>query len=272
MNQIEKLTLTIIGAGRVGQTLGKLFVESGLVNLKYVVDIDLPSTIQAVDFITAGQPLDSLAEIKPTDLYFLAVGDRQIASVAEELSSLLDLSDAIVFHASGALSSDILKATGATVATVHPICSFVSPHLSVLHFKGTYCGMEGDQMAIEKLRPLFTAIGGNCIEINASGKTLYHAAAVFASNFLPVVIESSIQCYIKAGLTREVAMKLAEPLAKNALENIFKVGTDLALSGPVVRGDFGTVEAHQKELSRSLPHEAKVYSCLNDALKKLASK
>ena len=162
--------------------------------------------------------------------------------------------------------------TGAAVASIHPVRSFASPARSVKNFPGTYCGVEGDSVALDVLMPLFTSIGGKCISIEASQKTIYHAGAVIASNFLPLLIESSIQCYLKAGLTREVAMDLVEPLAKNTLDNIFKVGVKSAMTGPVIRGDFEIIDAHKKELSCFLPDEAKLYSSLTEELLKLAKK
>ena len=269
LNQTTKLTLTIIGAGRVGQTLGHLFVQSGLVDLKYVVDLDWSTAQQAVEFIGAGKPLGAPLGLEPTHLYFLAVEDTHIASVADQLSLQLDLSQSIIFHASGALTSEILSVTGGSVASIHPICSFATPQLSVINFDGTYCGVEGDLIALATLKPLFTRIGGKCIDIEASQKTIYHAGAVFASNFMPLMIESAIQCYLKAGLTRPVAMELVEPLAKNTLDNVFKVGPKCAMTGPAVRGDNKVIENHKNELSHFLPAEERLYSFLTNELKKL---
>ena len=270
LEQLKKLSLTIIGGGRVGQSLGKLLVQSGLVDLKFIVDLNLTAANCAVEFIGEGVALDSFSLLEPTALYFIAVEDAQIHPVAEKLSSKFDLSGSTIFHASGALSSEILKVTNANVASIHPIRSFASPEQSVLDFKGTYCGVEGDKSALALLTPLFTAIGGQCITIDSTQKTIYHAGAVIASNFLPLLIESSIQCYLKAGLTREVAMALVEPLAKDTLANIFKVGVKPAMTGPVVRGDFEVIDAHKKQLSHFLPDEAKLYSYLTEELLKLA--
>lgn len=272
MKKISKLQLTIIGAGRVGQTLGKLLVQTGLVELKYVVDLNLTSATCAVAYIGEGLALDSLLGLQVTNLYFIAVEDSQIALIAKQLSTRLDLSTSTIFHASGALSSDILRVTGARVASVHPIRSFASPEQSVLNFEGTYCGVEGDELALDLLCPLFTHIGGKCISIDASKKTIYHAGAVIASNFLPLIIESAVQCFLKAGLTRKVALDLVEPLSKDTLDNVFKVGIKSAMTGPAVRGDLKIIDAHKKELSQFLPAEAKLYSTLTEELLKLLNK
>jgi len=269
LNQTKKLTLTIIGAGRVGQALGHLFVQSRLVDLKYVIDLDCSTAEQGIQFMGAGKPLSTMDDLEPTRLYFLAVQDGQIESTAAQLSLKLDLSQSIVFHASGALTSDLLRVTKASVASIHPICSFATPQQAVESFEGTYCGVEGDSLALELLKPLFTKIGAKCIDIDASQKTIYHAGAVFASNFIPLLIESAIQCYLKAGISRKDAMNLVEPLAKNTLNNVFKIGVKSALTGPVVREDEGVIMKHQKELSHYLPGEERLYSVLTDELKKL---
>jgi predicted short-subunit dehydrogenase-like oxidoreductase (DUF2520 family) len=263
------LNLTIIGAGRVGQSLGKLLSQTKQVKVQYVVDLCIETASEAVDFIGMGTPLSSMETLNVTDLYLLSVVDGEIKGVSQKLSSLLDLSQSVVFHASGALASDILRETGASVASVHPIHSFAFPQLVVNEFVGTSCGMEGDSQALRVLEPLFSAIGGRCFHIDSEHKTIYHAGAVFASNFLPVLIESAVQCYVKAGLSRAMALELIEPLAKNSLDQIFRLGVRPAITGPASRGDLLVVDRHIKELDAILIAEKELYEMLTDRLMKL---
>lgn len=251
-------SLSIIGAGHVGRALGRLLAGPSHgpshcpFELREVLARSPASAQRAVDFIGAGAAASSYVALAPADVYMLAVGDDQIVPACAALAAALPLRGAIVFHCSGALASDRLQAAGAAgahVASVHPIRSFADPQAVADGFAGTFCGIEGDAEALAVLEPALLAIGARPVAIDAAAKTVYHAAAVFASNYLTTVLDAALRAYQAAGIPEAVARELARPLAAETLDNVFRLGAAPALSGPIARGDMATVARQQQAVS-----------------------
>jgi predicted short-subunit dehydrogenase-like oxidoreductase (DUF2520 family) len=257
-------TLTVIGAGHVGRALGRLFHEARAFAIADVLARSLPSAQRGVDFIGAGRAVGDHADLGPADVYLLAVTDDQIVPACAALAQR-SLAGAIVVHCSGAQSSGALEAArqaGAHVASVHPIRSFADPGGVVAGFAGTFCGVEGDDDALAVLVPALEAIGARPVTIDASAKTVYHAAAVFASNYLVTVLDAALRAYQAAGIPEGVARELARPLAQESLSNVFRMGAADALSGPIARGDFATVQRQQAAVSAWDAEAGALYAAL----------
>lgn len=238
------LSLNIVGAGHVGRVLGRLFHRHGVFTLQDVLTRSPASAQDAVAFIGAGRALAQVTELRPAAVWMLAVGDDQISPVCAALAASGLLQGATVFHCSGAKASSELRAAseaGARVASVHPVRSFADPEAVAAAFDGTWCGIEGDADALALLSPAYEAIGARLVAIDAAAKTVYHAASVFASNYLVTVLDAALRAYVAAGVPPAVARELAQPLAQETLMNVFKLGTPGALSGPIARGDVATV-------------------------------
>ncbi|HEX5344950.1 MAG TPA: Rossmann-like and DUF2520 domain-containing protein [Duganella sp.] len=244
-------TVNLIGAGHVGRVLGKLLAAQGF-RIQQVLTRSPASAQQAVDFIGAGGVTTAYEQLQPAEVHVLAVGDDQIVPACEALARAVPLKGSIVFHCSGALASDKLQAArdaGALVASVHPIRSFADPAAVAAQFSGTFCGIEGDEGALAVLTPALQAIGAQPVPINAAAKTVYHAAAVFASNYLVTVLDAALRAYQAAGIPEPVARQLAQPLASESMANVFRLGAAAALSGPIARGDLATVARQQQAVS-----------------------
>ena len=84
--------------------------------------------------------------------------------------------------------------------------------------------------------------------IDGAARTVYHAAAVFASNYLTTVLDAALRAYQAAGISEAVARELAQPLATETLANVFRLGPAAALSGPIARGDLATVARQEQAL------------------------
>ncbi|GGC09875.1 Rossmann-like and DUF2520 domain-containing protein [Pseudoduganella buxea] len=240
-------TLNIVGAGHVARVLGRLFHAHAAFTVQQVLARSPASAGCGVDFIAAGSAADYTG-LRPADCYMLAVTDDQIGPACEALAAAVPLAGAVVFHCSGALASDQLlaaRAAGAHVASVHPIRSFADPEAVAAAFAGTFCGIEGDAAALALLMPALEAIGARPVVIDAAAKTVYHAAAVFASNYLVTVLDAALRAYQAAGIPEPVARELARPLAQESLSNVFRLGAAPALSGPIARGDLATVARQQ---------------------------
>ena len=243
-------TLNIIGCGKVGKTLGYLWQQAGIFQLGGILNRTRASSAEAVTFLQGGQAVNHMAALSPADIFLLGCADNHLAACCTELveSGALQAGN-IVFHCSGALSSALLepaRTVGAHIASVHPVKSFADPVRAVQDFAGTFCGVEGDAAALDVLQTAFTAIGARCFALDAERKTLYHTASVIACNYLVALQEVSLQTFAQAGVERELAMQILEPIAQGTVSNIYQLGTVQALTGPIARGDH-TVVARQVE-------------------------
>jgi predicted short-subunit dehydrogenase-like oxidoreductase (DUF2520 family) len=238
-------TLNIIGAGRVGQTLGRLWQQSGVFALQDVLTHSAASAQAACDSIGAGNPVTNMAQMRATDVWMLAVPDAQIAAIAEALAEHAPASQPpVVFHCSGAQSSASLAplaALGWHTASAHCILSFAAVEAAVLQFPGTACALEGSAPAIAALHAAFSAIQARCFEVASQDKLLYHAAAVFATNFLPVIQSVAEDAWLASGVPQDLLPGLRTSLLANAVANITRLGPANALTGPAARGDVAAI-------------------------------
>lgn len=267
-------TLNLIGPGRAGRTLAALLARSGACVLQDVLSAEYATAQAAVAFIGSGHALRKLPEMRPAGLWLLTPPDAAIAPVAAALaaSGRVRAGD-IVFHCSGSQPSSLLAplaAAGVHVASLHPLKSFADPAAAVQSFAGTWCTAEGDAAALAVLKPLFEGLGAQVATIDASGKTLYHAASVLVCNDLTALMEAGLRLYEKAGLDRATAQRMMEPLVRETLDNVFALGTDRALTGPVARGDAEVVKRQLEALQAQDPRIAAAYRALNTIALELA--
>ncbi|MEX2581785.1 MAG: DUF2520 domain-containing protein, partial [Gemmatimonadota bacterium] len=110
-------------------------------------------------------------------------------------------------------------------------------------------GAEGDAAAIDLARTWVDALGGRMIRVDAAGKPLYHAAAVLASNYVVALLAVAERIMHEAGVEPDSARDALTELALGAVQNAAAVGPVEALTGPIVRGDAGTVKLHLDRLS-----------------------
>ena len=250
------MTLNIIGAGRLGKVLAKLFHEKKICIIQSVCNSSVDSAQNACDFIGSGQAVLQIKDMQKSDLTLIAAPDSHIAACAKQLSYLDE--SCIVFHCSGVLASTVLP-KAAKRASIHPLKSFADSMLSFQSFENTYCTYEGDDGGI--LRAIFEKIGGIVLGINQDQKPLYHSAATIASNYTVTLFDSVFQCFIASGLTSDDALILTHSLMSDALENMKNLkSAKKALTGPIARGDAKTVERHINALSNT-PYQ-KLYQIL----------
>ncbi len=267
-------SLNIIGAGRVGRTLGRLWRDQNVFQVRGVLTRDAASAREATGFIHGGEPHETITRMPAADVWLLATPDSAIAATSVTLagSGRLRAGD-VVFHCSGALASSELHAVrrcGALIASVHPLKSFATPDGAVQTFAGTYCAVEGDANALAVLKPAFAAIGAQLVDIDAQHKVLYHAASVLVCNNLTALMEAGLLCYEKAGLPRDTASRMMEPLVRETIDNVFNLGTAQALTGPVARGDVAVVEKQLQALYAFDPRLADIYQSLGVLATELA--
>lgn len=266
-------TLTIIGAGHVARALGRVLSHAGVFRVGEVQARSQASAQAAVDFIGAGRAAAPGQRLCRADAYLLAVPDDQLAAASAALAAAAPLDGAVVFHCSGAKAAAELAAArtaGASVASIHPVRSFADPDNVARGFAGTWCATEGDAAALALLEPAFTEAGAQLVRIDAAAKTGYHAACVFASNYLVTVMDAALRAFVAAGIDERVARQLAAPLAGETLANVLRMGAPAALSGPIARGDLATVSRQQEALLARDPALGRLYGALAEATALLA--
>ena len=267
-------TLNIIGCGRVGRTLAHLFARKGAFEILDVFDSAREHADAAVAFIGGGRAVGAIAAMRGADVWMLTPTDDQIIACSEALAaSGLIKPGNVVFHCSGALPSRDLTAAiacGAAVGSVHPLKSFADSAIAAQTFDGTYCAAEGDAAALAVLRPAFEKVGARLSDIEPEFKTIYHAASVIVCNYLTALLETGIRSYEKSGLTRDDAMRMMEPLVRETLDNVFRLGTAQALTGPIARGDQAVVARQIDALEAWDPRVAAIYKELGAVAVELA--
>lgn len=269
-------TLNIVGCGRLGRSLGRLWAEGGVFRIGDLYSRSEAAACSARDFIGAGRVVPGLAGLGPADAWMLSTPDGAIGDAAQALAAAgVVPPGACVFHCSGALGSDALAPLAphvARAASAHPVRSFASPNDACAGFAGTHVGVEGDPGAVALLRDAFAAIGAHCFAIDPRHKLLYHAAAVFASNFSVVLLDVAQRAYHAAGLDSATATAVMRPLVEGAIGNALRLGPGAALSGPAARGDLDTVTRQQACVARWDAEAGQAYAVLSRLARDLAAR
>jgi predicted short-subunit dehydrogenase-like oxidoreductase (DUF2520 family) len=268
----ELRTLNLVGAGRVARTLGRLWHCSGVLQVQDILTTRAGTAREAVDFIGDGRAVAAMTDMRPADLWLLAVPDRQIGASAAQLA-LQGLPAATAFHASGALPAAELaplQGAGWRIASAHSLLSFATPERALEQFAGSACALEGDAGAVRALQPLYTAIGARCFVLASEHKLLYHAAAVFATNFLPVLQAQAESLWQHSGLPAELLPELRAQLLRNAVDNLLALGPAGALTGPAARGDTALVQCQGQAVAAHDAQAGAAYEALSTLALRLA--
>jgi predicted short-subunit dehydrogenase-like oxidoreductase (DUF2520 family) len=246
-------SVAIIGAGRVGQTLGRLLAEAGY-EISDVVCRRAATARRAGRFVGAGRPasIRSVGRIEAR-IILVATPDDAIRETAERLARLDQTFDGIVaLHTSGARDSaalEPLRARGASIGSMHPLQSFPSAELGVSLVRGSVFALEGDRAAIAAGKRIALDLGGRPVRLRKGTKALYHAAAVLASGGVTALLDVSLEAMERAGLGRADALRAVLPLVEGTVANVKRVDTAEALTGPFARGDRGTIERNRAALA-----------------------
>jgi predicted short-subunit dehydrogenase-like oxidoreductase (DUF2520 family) len=195
-----------------------------------------------------------------TNAVFLTVPDDVLPEMAHALAGQGAAPEGCaVFHCSGALSVEVLAplhARGYHVGSIHPLQSLAHPITGAERLPGSWFAISGEPEALGTARRLVAELDGETLSIPVSKRPLYHAAAVVASNYLPVLTALAARLLVLAGADEDKALPALLPLMRGTLENIAEMGLASALTGPVARGDVETIRLHL----RSLPErEGRLY-------------
>lgn len=242
----------IIGAGIVGTALAVRLEEAGHecigVHTRSRLSYERFHSYLNIDHLS----LEAL--VLSADVLFITTQDGMIRTVAEKLSENAPIKPGQVWiHCSGSLPSDVLrvkKCLPIDCLSLHPLKAFVSVEKALAILSGTHFGIEGDNEELGE--GIVKDLGGIPHHILAEKKTLYHAGAVVASNYMVVLASLAVELFAEAGIQGEEALTSLLPLMKGTLYNLEQIGLPQALTGPIARGDVQVVKEHLDHLPSKL--------------------
>lgn len=253
------LKLGFIGAGTVGTALAARLVGRGY----HVVAVSSRSRTSAQKLAQAAsgcQVSDSNQAVADNaELIFITTPDDAIASVAAEVKWRPGQS---VVHCSGADSVDILqlaREAGAKVGAFHPLQTFASSRQAMENIPGSTFALEAEEPLLGTLKDMAAALEGQWVELKSSDKVLYHAAAVLACNYMVTLTKLATDLWQTFGVPPPKATKALVPLLRGTLHNIETIGIPQCLTGPIARGDVGTINKHLDALKSTAPHLVSTY-------------
>lgn len=260
----EKPSIAIVGPGRLGRALALELTRAGY-SISEIVSRDTAASKRKARELA--RKVDAQASTSDNaclnaDLVWFCVPDREIAAASHQLASAIVWKKKIAFHSSGALASDELKALrrrGASVASVHPLMTFVSG--SIPSLKGVPFAVEGDATAVRAARRIVWNLGGEAFTIRNQHKAAYHAWGAFTSPLLVATLVTGERLARAAGLSAAEARKKMLPIVRQTITNYEALGPAGAFSGPIVRGDTETVRKHLQVLKK-VPQARDVYLAL----------
>jgi len=251
--------LGFIGAGTVGTALSVSLSNKGYP----VVAVSSRSQTSARNLaraISGCLPVGSNQDVADSaELIFITTPDDAIAPVVSQIRWHKGQS---VVHCSGADSTDILKParkSGACVGVFHPLQTFASVRQAIENMPGSTFALEAEEPLLTTLKDMATALGGYWIELKAGDKVIYHASAVIACNYLVTLVKLATDLWQTFGIPRHQATQALLPLIRGTIHNIDTVGIPQCLTGPIARGDTGTVRKHLDALQKVAPGVLSTY-------------
>jgi predicted short-subunit dehydrogenase-like oxidoreductase (DUF2520 family) len=261
MKTRRSLRIAIIGAGSVGNTLGRLSLENGG-KVVCVVSRTERSAHAAGRFLRCRTVSTDLHAIPRTaDVLLIATPHSAVEEVARALAQIeeYDYSGVAVCHTSGMLTAealDPLARRGGTVFSFHPLQTFprdFPPRAIVPTAKGITYGVDGSSAGLRAARRLARVLQGRVLEIPVERRALYHATCVVASNHLTALISVVESLHKLLGTKEEDFYRVFKPIVMATLRNIERTSAARALSGPVARGGVETVARHFEAVARYAP-------------------
>jgi len=249
----EKPGIGFIGAGTVGTALAVLLSRKGY-PVVAVSSRTKASAEKLARRITNSRVAENSQDVADAaDLVFITTPDDVIATVAAEIKWRPENS---AVHCSGAASTDILepaRRTGARVGSIHPLQSFAGVDQAIANIPGSTFAIEAEGPLLATLKEIAASLDGIAIELKASDKVLYHAAAVMACNYFVTLVKLSTDLWQTFSVPAEQATKALLPLIRGTVNNLDKIGFPNCLTGPIARGDTGTIKKHLEALQKSAP-------------------
>jgi predicted short-subunit dehydrogenase-like oxidoreductase (DUF2520 family) len=257
--------VVVLGAGKVGSAVAGLLREAGL-RIVAITTTSEASAEKAAALLGAAAGTDNAAAAARGDIVLVTVNDDAISTVVAEVAEAGGFRpDQLVVHMSGALSLAVLASAadaGASIGCAHPLQSFATTEDALRLIGGSVFGITPGPGSLEALEAMVEVLGGRSVLVADEDKSVYHAAAVMASNYLVALEDMAVHLLMSAGFDEAAALAALQPLVTGTVGNVRALGTTNALTGPIVRGDVDTVRAHVEALRGLADGELSLYKAL----------
>jgi predicted short-subunit dehydrogenase-like oxidoreductase (DUF2520 family) len=257
-----RLKVGVVGPGRAGTALARALVRAGHV-ITATSAVSAKSKQRAREYFPDAVITDPAEVIEKSDLVLLTVPDDELPALIVGLANTgAPLGGRLVAHASGAHGITILAPAtqrGALPLAIHPVMTFTGRDDDVDRIKGVSFGVTAPEPLKPAAEALVIEMGGEPVFIPEENRALYHAALAFAANHLVTITAQAADLLRQAGADNP--NRMLAPLLSAALDNALRLG-DNGLTGPVARGDDGTVAAHIKAIEKADPRAKNAYLAL----------
>ena len=255
----EPPVIGIVGAGAVGTALGVALKRAGW-PIHAVASRDPGRRERFSSLVDVSRAFaDPEPILDEVELIILAVPDDAVAALA---GSLRMYSGQAMIHTSGALGAEVLApamAAGTQIGSFHPLVAFADIERAVAALHGATVAIEGDDQLAAMLADMAEAIGATAVRLAPGSKAAYHAAAVLAAGGFVALLDAIAELGRVAGLDEAGSLAIYGPLIEGTLDNAKALGIRAALTGPMTRGDVGTLEAHLATLAAHAPGVLDLY-------------
>ncbi len=254
-----RLTVGVVGAGRVGSVLGAALARAGH-RVIGTYAVSEASRARAAELLPGVPVKDVAAVVAGAELVLLAVPDDALGHLVAGLAATgVWQAGQIVVHTSGRHGVGILdpaRAQHVLPLALHPAMTFTGTAMDLDRLVDCAFGVTADDALRPMAEALVLEMGGEPVWIAETDRTAYHLALAHGANHLVTLTSEAMQILASAGV--EDPQRVLGPLMRAALDNALRLG-DAALTGPVARGDVGTVEDHLRELDRLSPEIRRTY-------------
>ncbi len=266
--------VTIIGPGRLGQAMGKA-LRGASVPVDAIAGRNLRRARRAAGFIGGGHAVRlSDSEIGSGAVIVLTVSDSVVRTVARALARQReDWSGRVVLHTCGSLGLAVLepfRQRGAAVGSLHPFQTIPSPSAGARSLRGCYWSVDGDRKARALAEDWVKRLGGKSFRIPADRKALYHLSAFLVCPTTVTLMDQSERLLRRAGVPARMIRPMLSQFVTETARNFADWGGKKALTGPVPRGDWETLERHVAMLRRYSPELIPVHRELVRLMLRLA--
>jgi predicted short-subunit dehydrogenase-like oxidoreductase (DUF2520 family) len=255
----ERPTTGIVGGGAVGSALGVALTRAGW-PIQAVASRDATRRERLARLTEGARAFaEAQALVEEVELVLVAIPDDALAPFAGQVRMY---SGQAMVHTSGALGADVLApamAAGTQVGTFHPLVAFADTERAVAALHGATVAVEGDEQLMALLGEMAEAIGAQPVRLAPGTKPAYHAAAVLAAGGFVALLDAIAELGRVAGLDEATALRVYGPLIEGTLGNARSLGIRAALTGPMTRGDVGTLRAHLDALAAHAPGALELY-------------
>ncbi len=255
--------VAIIGAGKVASVLAEAFCKNGY-ELVGISSRTIESANQLAQKFGAAGTTKAADITLYADIILIATPDGCIGQVVEQVVQDGGFRPGqFLIHTSGGVSVEILNGArelGVFIGSMHPLQSFADIQSSVDVLVDCYFALGGDKEVIGLTQEIVKEFGGYSFIISDKDRPLYHGAACIVSNYFVSLMHWAIQIYAGFGLSAQQATAALMPLVQGTVNNVEHLGATQALTGPISRGDVGTIAAHLAALKNK--QEQELYAAL----------